>query len=30
MVEKLGYTRVYNVRDGITRWIREGLPVSRI
>jgi len=30
MVEKLGYTQVYNVRDGITRWIREGLPVSRI
>ena len=29
LVEKLGYTRVYNVRDGITRWISNGLPVSR-
>ncbi len=29
MIERLGYTRVYNVRDGITGWIREGLPVSR-
>lgn len=29
MVERLGFTRVYNVRDGITGWIRDGLPVSR-
>lgn len=29
LVEQLGYTRVYNVRDGITQWIREGRPVSR-
>lgn len=26
---ELGYTRVYNVRDGITRWIAEGNPVVR-
>lgn len=25
-----GYTRIYNVRDGITRWIAEGLPVMRL
>jgi len=25
----LGYTRVYNVRHGITRWIGEGNPVVR-
>ncbi len=29
LVEKLGYTQVYNVRDGITRWIAEKLPVVR-
>jgi rhodanese-related sulfurtransferase len=29
LVEKLGYTQVYNVRDGITRWISAGNPVSR-
>jgi rhodanese-related sulfurtransferase len=29
LVEKMGYTRVYNVRDGITRWIAEGRPVDR-
>jgi rhodanese-related sulfurtransferase len=29
LVEKLGYTQVYNVRDGITRWIRDGRPVVR-
>lgn len=29
MVEKLGFSQVYNVRDGITRWVRDGLPVSR-
>lgn len=28
LVEKLGYTQVYNVRDGITRWISTGNPVS--
>lgn len=29
LVEKLGYTKVYNVREGITGWIREGRPVVR-
>ena len=29
LVEKMGYTRVYNVRDGITHWIRERQPVAR-
>ena len=29
MVDKLGFSRVYNVRDGIARWINDGLPVSR-
>jgi rhodanese-related sulfurtransferase len=29
LVEKMGYSRVYNVRDGITRWIGDGRPVSR-
>jgi rhodanese-related sulfurtransferase len=30
LVEQMGYTQVYNVRDGITRWIRDDLPVTRI
>ncbi len=30
LVEKMGYTKVYNVKDGITKWAREGLPVSRV
>ncbi len=30
LVEQLGYTNVYNVRDGITRWIRDGLAVQRV
>jgi rhodanese-related sulfurtransferase len=29
LVEKLGYTRVYNLRHGITRWMSEGNPVAR-
>lgn len=29
LVERLGYTRVYNVRDGITGWIGDGRPVDR-
>ncbi|MDJ0739856.1 MAG: rhodanese-like domain-containing protein [Gammaproteobacteria bacterium] len=28
LAENMGYTRVYNVRDGITEWIRRGLPVT--
>lgn len=30
LVEQLGYTRVYNVRNGITRWISENRPTSRL
>ena len=29
MVEKLGYTKVFNVQHGITDWLRERLPVTR-
>ena len=29
LVEKMGYTRAYNVRDGITRWIGECSPVGK-
>jgi rhodanese-related sulfurtransferase len=29
LMEKHGYTRVYNVRDGITRWIGEDNPVVK-
>ena len=29
LVEKLGYTQVYNVRRGITGWIAEKLPVVK-
>jgi len=29
LVQELGYTKVYNVKHGITRWISEGLPVVR-
>lgn len=29
LVEQLGYTKVYNVRDGIVRWLADGLPVVR-
>lgn len=29
LVENMGFKRVYNVRDGITGWIRAGHPVSR-
>lgn len=27
LATQLGYTKVYNVRDGITGWMREGNPV---
>jgi len=30
LVEKMGYTQVYNVRDGITSWIREDRAVTRL
>lgn len=29
LVEKMGYTQVYNVRDGITRWIGDNNPVVK-
>lgn len=29
LVEELGYTQVYNVRSGITRWIANNNPVTR-
>ncbi|MDP2430408.1 MAG: rhodanese-like domain-containing protein [Pseudomonadota bacterium] len=29
LVENMGYTKVYNVRNGISRWIGEGNPVVR-
>ncbi|TSA22679.1 MAG: sulfurtransferase [Betaproteobacteria bacterium] len=30
LMAKHGYTQVYNVRDGITGWIGEKLPVTKI
>lgn len=27
--ERMGYTKVYNVAEGITRWIKDGNPVVR-
>lgn len=29
LMQQHGYTRVYNVKDGITRWIAEGRPVVK-
>jgi len=29
LVEKMGYSQVYNVRNGIVGWLSEGRPVSR-
>ncbi len=29
LIEDLGYTKVFNVKNGITRWISDGLPVKR-
>jgi len=29
LMEQMSYTQVYNVRDGITRWIRDGNPVTQ-
>lgn len=29
IANELGYKKVYNVKDGITRWIREGNPVDK-
>ena len=30
LVEQMGYTQVFNVRDGITRWISDDKPVKRL
>jgi len=30
LVEKMGYTQVFNVRNGITQWIRDERPVTRL
>jgi rhodanese-related sulfurtransferase len=29
LVEQMGYTQVYNVRNGITEWISDGRAVAR-
>lgn len=29
LVEQIGYTQVYNVRNGITKWISDGRAVTR-
>ena len=29
LIEKMGYTQIYNVRDGITRWIGDNNPVVK-
>ena len=29
LVEQMGYTQVYNVRHGISRWIGDKNPVAR-
>lgn len=30
LMEEMGYTNVYNVRNGITQWIREGNAIKRL
>ncbi len=30
LVENMGYSQVYNVRNGITRWVSDGQPVMRL
>ena len=30
LIEKMGYTTIYNVRHGITDWISQGNPVVRV
>jgi rhodanese-related sulfurtransferase len=30
LAEEMGYTRIYNVRNGITHWIREKGPVKHL
>ncbi len=29
LAEQLGYKKIYNVKNGITQWISEGLPLER-
>ena len=29
LMEQLGYTKIYNVKDGMNRWLSEGLSVVR-
>ena len=30
LIKQMGYTQVYNVRNGITRWIGDDRPVTRL
>ena len=30
LAKQLGYTRVFNVHNGITRWISDGRPITRL
>ena len=30
LIEQMGYTQVYNVRNGITRWISDDMPVKKL
>ena len=30
LAEQMDYTQVYNVRNGITRWINHGRPVAHL
>ena len=30
LIENMGYTNIYNVQNGITRWLGDGLPVTRL
>ena len=30
LIKQMGYTQVYNVRNGITRWIRDDRPVTHL
>ena len=30
LVENMGFTQVYNVRNGITQWIRDGQPTMQL
>lgn len=30
LAENMGFTQVYNVRNGITEWIRDGQPTTRL